>query len=97
MIIQEEGSLPQCFQLVALPSKGQKIKTHAGLIRSLVKNEHQVFIVMWVQIKVCVLQMCVYAERTWQMKVEHIRTLIRDNPYGPTALLLSALDETACK
>lgn len=34
-------------------------------------------------------------QRTWQMKVEHIRNQIRDNPYEPTALLLSALDETA--
>lgn len=31
------------------------------------------------------------------MKVEHIRTQMKENPYGPTALLLSALDETACK
>lgn len=36
-------------------------------------------------------------ERTWQMKVEHIRTQMTDNPYKPTAVLLSALDETACK
>uniref|UniRef100_A0A4W5RIK5 X-prolyl aminopeptidase (aminopeptidase P) 2, membrane-bound n=1 Tax=Hucho hucho TaxID=62062 RepID=A0A4W5RIK5_9TELE len=35
--------------------------------------------------------------RTWQMKVEHIRTQMTDNPYKPTAVLLSALDETACK
>uniref|UniRef100_A0A8C7V0S9 X-prolyl aminopeptidase (aminopeptidase P) 2, membrane-bound n=1 Tax=Oncorhynchus mykiss TaxID=8022 RepID=A0A8C7V0S9_ONCMY len=34
-------------------------------------------------------------ERTWQMKVEHIRTQMTDNPYKPTAVLLSALDETA--
>ncbi|XP_072252503.1 xaa-Pro aminopeptidase 2 [Leuresthes tenuis] len=34
-------------------------------------------------------------QRSWQMKVEHIRSLMRDNPYEPTALLLSALDETA--
>ncbi|KAL0973661.1 hypothetical protein UPYG_G00208020, partial [Umbra pygmaea] len=34
-------------------------------------------------------------ERTWQMKVEHIRNQMRDNPYKPTAVLLSALDETA--
>ncbi|XP_070769429.1 xaa-Pro aminopeptidase 2 [Enoplosus armatus] len=34
-------------------------------------------------------------QRSWQMKVEHIRNQIRDNPYRPTALLLSALDETA--
>ncbi|XP_010866007.1 xaa-Pro aminopeptidase 2 [Esox lucius] len=33
--------------------------------------------------------------RTWQMKVEHIRSQMRDNPYKPTAVLLSALDETA--
>uniref|UniRef100_A0A4W6FVJ6 Xaa-Pro aminopeptidase 2 n=1 Tax=Lates calcarifer TaxID=8187 RepID=A0A4W6FVJ6_LATCA len=34
-------------------------------------------------------------QRSWQMKVEHIRNEMRDNPYQPTALLLSALDETA--
>uniref|UniRef100_A0A8C7UWX1 X-prolyl aminopeptidase (aminopeptidase P) 2, membrane-bound n=1 Tax=Oncorhynchus mykiss TaxID=8022 RepID=A0A8C7UWX1_ONCMY len=34
-------------------------------------------------------------QRTWQMKVEHIRTQMTDNPYKPTAVLLSALDETA--
>ncbi|KAJ8351198.1 hypothetical protein SKAU_G00226740 [Synaphobranchus kaupii] len=34
-------------------------------------------------------------ERTWQMKVDHIRQQMRDNPYKPTAVLLSALDETA--
>uniref|UniRef100_A0AAX7V147 X-prolyl aminopeptidase (aminopeptidase P) 2, membrane-bound n=1 Tax=Astatotilapia calliptera TaxID=8154 RepID=A0AAX7V147_ASTCA len=34
--------------------------------------------------------------RTWQEKVEHIRTQMGDNPYKPTGLLLSALDETAC-
>lgn len=34
-------------------------------------------------------------QRRWTMKVEHIRNQMRDNPYGPTALLLSALDETA--
>ncbi|KAM7417374.1 hypothetical protein PAMA_017163 [Pampus argenteus] len=34
-------------------------------------------------------------QRSWQMKVEHIRNQMRDNPYEPTALLLSALDETA--
>uniref|UniRef100_A0A671W4N5 X-prolyl aminopeptidase (aminopeptidase P) 2, membrane-bound n=1 Tax=Sparus aurata TaxID=8175 RepID=A0A671W4N5_SPAAU len=34
-------------------------------------------------------------QRTWQMKVDHIRNQMRDNPYEPTALLLSALDETA--
>uniref|UniRef100_A0A8C4E9H6 X-prolyl aminopeptidase (aminopeptidase P) 2, membrane-bound n=1 Tax=Dicentrarchus labrax TaxID=13489 RepID=A0A8C4E9H6_DICLA len=34
-------------------------------------------------------------KRSWQMKVEHIRNQIMDNPYEPTALLLSALDETA--
>lgn len=39
----------------------------------------------------------VFAERPWQMKVEHVRNQMRDNPYEPTALLLSALDETACK
>uniref|UniRef100_A0A8C2WNP9 X-prolyl aminopeptidase (aminopeptidase P) 2, membrane-bound n=1 Tax=Cyclopterus lumpus TaxID=8103 RepID=A0A8C2WNP9_CYCLU len=35
------------------------------------------------------------SQRSWQMKVEHIRNQMRDNPYEPTALLLSALDETA--
>ncbi|XP_030595469.1 xaa-Pro aminopeptidase 2 [Archocentrus centrarchus] len=34
-------------------------------------------------------------QRSWQEKVEHIRIQMRDNPYKPTALLLSALDETA--
>uniref|UniRef100_A0A8C1H9Y5 X-prolyl aminopeptidase (aminopeptidase P) 2, membrane-bound n=1 Tax=Cyprinus carpio carpio TaxID=630221 RepID=A0A8C1H9Y5_CYPCA len=34
-------------------------------------------------------------ERTWQMKVDQIRAQISDNPYKPTAVLLSALDETA--
>ncbi|KAM3867009.1 xaa-Pro aminopeptidase 2 [Diretmus argenteus] len=34
-------------------------------------------------------------QRSWQMKVEHIRNQMRDNPYKPTALLLSALDESA--
>ncbi|CAF94931.1 unnamed protein product, partial [Tetraodon nigroviridis] len=34
-------------------------------------------------------------QRTWQMKVEEMRKKMRDNPYRPTALLLSALDETA--
>lgn len=34
-------------------------------------------------------------QRSWQEKVEIIRSQIRDNPYEPTALLLSALDETA--
>uniref|UniRef100_A0A8C1FYH1 X-prolyl aminopeptidase (aminopeptidase P) 2, membrane-bound n=1 Tax=Cyprinus carpio carpio TaxID=630221 RepID=A0A8C1FYH1_CYPCA len=34
-------------------------------------------------------------ERTWPMKVEQIRAQISDNPYKPTAVLLSALDETA--
>nr|XP_040030408.1 xaa-Pro aminopeptidase 2 [Gasterosteus aculeatus aculeatus] len=34
-------------------------------------------------------------QRPWQMKVEHVRNQMRDNPYEPTALLLSALDETA--
>lgn len=37
------------------------------------------------------------SERTWPMKVEQIRAQMRDNPYKPTAVLLSALDETACK
>ncbi|KAK3563818.1 hypothetical protein QTP86_002752 [Hemibagrus guttatus] len=34
-------------------------------------------------------------ERTWQMKVDHIRAQMMNNPYKPTAVLLSALDETA--
>ncbi|XP_068571182.1 xaa-Pro aminopeptidase 2 isoform X2 [Cebidichthys violaceus] len=34
-------------------------------------------------------------QRSWQMKVELIRNQIKDNPYEPTALLLSALDESA--
>uniref|UniRef100_A0AAY4BZB9 Xaa-Pro aminopeptidase 2 n=1 Tax=Denticeps clupeoides TaxID=299321 RepID=A0AAY4BZB9_9TELE len=34
-------------------------------------------------------------QRTWPMKVEHIRNVMKENPYQPTALLLSALDETA--
>uniref|UniRef100_A0A8C1QKQ6 X-prolyl aminopeptidase (aminopeptidase P) 2, membrane-bound n=1 Tax=Cyprinus carpio TaxID=7962 RepID=A0A8C1QKQ6_CYPCA len=34
---------------------------------------------------------------TWPMKVDQIRAQISDNPYKPTAVLLSALDETACK
>ncbi|XP_063350715.1 xaa-Pro aminopeptidase 2 [Pelmatolapia mariae] len=34
-------------------------------------------------------------QRTWQEKVEHIRTQMGDSPYKPTGLLLSALDETA--
>uniref|UniRef100_A0A672YGY3 X-prolyl aminopeptidase (aminopeptidase P) 2, membrane-bound n=1 Tax=Sphaeramia orbicularis TaxID=375764 RepID=A0A672YGY3_9TELE len=34
-------------------------------------------------------------ERSWQMKVEHIRNQMADNPYDSTALLLSALDESA--
>ncbi|XP_068596453.1 xaa-Pro aminopeptidase 2 [Brachionichthys hirsutus] len=34
-------------------------------------------------------------QRTWQMKVELIRNQMRDHPHQPTALLLSALDETA--
>lgn len=38
-----------------------------------------------------------FAERSWQIKVEEIRVMMRDNPYKPTALLLSALDETACE
>lgn len=31
------------------------------------------------------------------MKVEQIRNQMKESPYEPTALLLSALDETACK
>ncbi|KAL2077374.1 hypothetical protein ACEWY4_026878 [Coilia grayii] len=34
-------------------------------------------------------------ERTWLQKVEYIRSIMRENPYKPTAVLLSALDETA--
>ncbi|KAM6923381.1 xaa-Pro aminopeptidase 2 [Xenentodon cancila] len=34
-------------------------------------------------------------QRSWQEKVEYIRSLMEDNPYKPKALLLSALDETA--
>lgn len=34
-------------------------------------------------------------ERAWQMKVEQIRRMMDNNPYEPTALLLSALDENA--
>ncbi|XP_060904430.1 xaa-Pro aminopeptidase 2 [Labrus mixtus] len=34
-------------------------------------------------------------QRSWQIKVEDIRNQMRDNPYEPTAVLLSALDETA--
>ncbi|XP_054648772.1 xaa-Pro aminopeptidase 2 [Dunckerocampus dactyliophorus] len=34
-------------------------------------------------------------QRPWQMKVEQIRSQMKENPYEPTALLLSALDETA--
>ncbi|XP_056142585.1 xaa-Pro aminopeptidase 2 isoform X2 [Lampris incognitus] len=34
-------------------------------------------------------------ERTWQRRVEDIRYQMEENPYQPTALLLSALDETA--
>ncbi|KAM4622151.1 xaa-Pro aminopeptidase 2 [Polymixia lowei] len=33
--------------------------------------------------------------RTWQTKVGHIRDQMADNPYKPTAVLLSGLDETA--
>ncbi|KAM6999809.1 LOW QUALITY PROTEIN: xaa-Pro aminopeptidase 2 [Tautogolabrus adspersus] len=34
-------------------------------------------------------------QRSWQIKVEDIRNQMRNNPYEPTAVLLSALDETA--
>ncbi|CAN9515146.1 unnamed protein product [Ophioblennius macclurei] len=34
-------------------------------------------------------------QRSWQMKVDQIRNEMKVNPYEPTALLLSALDETA--
>lgn len=34
-------------------------------------------------------------QRPWQVKVQDIRKQMTENPYGPTALLLSALDETA--
>ncbi|XP_053487590.1 xaa-Pro aminopeptidase 2 isoform X1 [Ictalurus furcatus] len=36
-----------------------------------------------------------FIERSWQMKVEQIRAQMMNNPYKPTAVLLSALDETA--
>ncbi|XP_026874346.2 xaa-Pro aminopeptidase 2 isoform X2 [Electrophorus electricus] len=36
-----------------------------------------------------------FIERTWQMKVEQIRGQMLENIYQPSALLLSALDETA--
>uniref|UniRef100_A0A8C1KIL8 X-prolyl aminopeptidase (aminopeptidase P) 2, membrane-bound n=1 Tax=Cyprinus carpio TaxID=7962 RepID=A0A8C1KIL8_CYPCA len=36
-----------------------------------------------------------YFLMTWPMKVDQIRAQISDNPYKPTAVLLSALDETA--
>ncbi|MCI4379926.1 hypothetical protein PGIGA_G00234090 [Pangasianodon gigas] len=36
-----------------------------------------------------------FIERTWQMKVDQIRAQMMNNPYKPTAVLLSALDETA--
>lgn len=34
-------------------------------------------------------------QRSWQIKVRDIRSQMRENPYAPTAVLLSALDETA--
>lgn len=34
-------------------------------------------------------------KRPWQVKVQDLRKQMTDNPYEPTALLLSALDETA--
>uniref|UniRef100_A0A672JBE4 X-prolyl aminopeptidase (aminopeptidase P) 2, membrane-bound n=1 Tax=Salarias fasciatus TaxID=181472 RepID=A0A672JBE4_SALFA len=37
----------------------------------------------------------IYFHRSWQVKVEQIRSEMRVSPYEPTALLLSALDETA--
>ncbi|XP_066505998.1 xaa-Pro aminopeptidase 2 [Hoplias malabaricus] len=36
-----------------------------------------------------------FIERTWQNKVDQIRDQMMENQYKPTALLLSALDETA--
>ncbi|XP_069752118.1 xaa-Pro aminopeptidase 2 [Narcine bancroftii] len=36
-----------------------------------------------------------FFERTWQEKVKEIRTQMENNPYKPTAVLISALDETA--
>ncbi|XP_048400524.1 xaa-Pro aminopeptidase 2 isoform X2 [Stegostoma tigrinum] len=36
-----------------------------------------------------------FYERTWQMKVIEIRAQMKQNAYRPTALLISALDETA--
>lgn len=54
-------------------------------------SEHIDERMMWKKI------MNVSSERTWQMKVEQMRKMMEDSPYKPTALLLSALDETACK
>lgn len=34
-------------------------------------------------------------QRSWQIRVTDIRNQMKENPYEPTALLLSALDETA--
>ncbi|KAK6473674.1 xaa-Pro aminopeptidase 2 [Huso huso] len=36
-------------------------------------------------------------ERSWQDKVQEIRKQMMEDAYKPTAVLLSALDETACK
>ncbi|GCC38180.1 hypothetical protein chiPu_0016692 [Chiloscyllium punctatum] len=36
-----------------------------------------------------------FFERTWQMKVKEIRAQMKENLYQPTAVLISALDETA--
>uniref|UniRef100_A0A8C9TN22 X-prolyl aminopeptidase (aminopeptidase P) 2, membrane-bound n=1 Tax=Scleropages formosus TaxID=113540 RepID=A0A8C9TN22_SCLFO len=36
-----------------------------------------------------------FVERSWQQKVDEIRERMMENPYEPTAVLLSALDETA--
>uniref|UniRef100_A0A8C5HC26 X-prolyl aminopeptidase (aminopeptidase P) 2, membrane-bound n=1 Tax=Gouania willdenowi TaxID=441366 RepID=A0A8C5HC26_GOUWI len=35
-------------------------------------------------------------QRSWQIKVDDIRTQMKEDLYEPTALLLSALDESAC-
>uniref|UniRef100_A0A8C5ARA1 X-prolyl aminopeptidase (aminopeptidase P) 2, membrane-bound n=1 Tax=Gadus morhua TaxID=8049 RepID=A0A8C5ARA1_GADMO len=53
-----------------------------------------VCICVWGCVHPCVC-LCVFTGRTWQMKVDAIRMEMMANPYKPTALLLSALDETA--
>uniref|UniRef100_A0A671N0G8 Xaa-Pro aminopeptidase 2-like n=1 Tax=Sinocyclocheilus anshuiensis TaxID=1608454 RepID=A0A671N0G8_9TELE len=51
----------------------------------------------FVVIQIYIVRVCLFgcSERTWPMKVDQIRAQISDNPYKPTAVLLSALDETA--